>query len=425
MSDHHIYFNSRICSHLIIKSIKVLFLALFLMPHSVGIFAQDGPRAHYNFDNMDLTEKTGEYLPGQVIDNISYDCGVGFGSSALVMDGSPDTVTLDPAVKELFVGDFSLGFYFWADAGIDSYTLMSIQDNCERDSSLNIRYTSVNADVKEISIEYAADPAEIVRFLHRLDPLKCWHQVTFTKQGDIYSLYVNGRFIESVTFVDPIRMGRNHKVHLGYSDCVGRFDEFYSGRIDEVEIYDYAVDEQFLQSRFRRPDSVVSQDTTIFEGDEYQIITASTCAPSVRWSPGVGLDDDRSAFPFAMPSESTTYQVEFDHGTCVSSDSLRISVVKEDDIDCNRLLLPKAFTPNQDDLNDLFGISNDFIISQLDRFEIYDRWGMKLFETSDKSEKWDGMYAGQTLMPGTYVYKIEYTCLNELFQKTGSFSLLK
>ncbi|MBX9449100.1 MAG: gliding motility-associated C-terminal domain-containing protein [Taibaiella sp.] len=41
------------------------------------------------------------------------------------------------------------------------------------------------------------------------------------------------------------------------------------------------------------------------------------------------------------------------------------------------------------------------------RFEVYDRWGVKVFETSDIEEGWDGRYDGKTQPMGVYVYIIE------------------
>lgn len=117
--------------------------------------------------------------------------------------------------------------------------------------------------------------------------------------------------------------------------------------------------------------------------------------------------------------------MEFVHDNCVTTDSIRIFVLQDDDIDCDNLLLPTAFTPNGDNINDDYGISNTFIINDLQRYEIYDRWGLKIFESADKNEKWDGAFRDQNLMPGTYVYKIEYECRGDNFQKTGSFNLIK
>ncbi len=409
-------------------------LVVMLLMISVVSPAQFTPRAIYNFDGMDLSESNGNYASGVAMNTDFYDCGVGPSSFALFMDGNLDTIRLDANVKEIFREDFSLSFYFRVDrSGLApgdniGHTLFSIQNNCERDSSLNIRYlgiagTNTTDDLAQITLEYSG--AQILRFNYELNQDLCWHQVVFVKNGTTFSLYVDGEFIESILFVADITLGRDFPVYVGFSDCVGRIDEPFNGRIDEIRIYNEAITEEYIESTRRFPDQIISQDTTLFEGDSYEIITGTSCAPSITWAPTSGLDDPLSINPTATPTSSTTYQIEFDHGDCISTDTVRISIVKDDDIDCDNILLPKAFTPNGDNLNDAYGISNKFIVTDLLRFEIYDRWGMKLFESNSKDVLWNGQYQGQPMMPGTYVYKIEYSCLDNIYQKTASFSLIK
>jgi gliding motility-associated-like protein len=39
---------------------------------------------------------------------------------------------------------------------------------------------------------------------------------------------------------------------------------------------------------------------------------------------------------------------------------------------------------------------------------IYDRWGEKIFETLDREDCWNGRFRDQDVVPGVYVYLIEY-----------------
>ena len=58
--------------------------------------------------------------------------------------------------------------------------------------------------------------------------------------------------------------------------------------------------------------------------------------------------------------------------------------------------LPNAFTPNGDENNNYF---KPTMTSGLDfdtyHFEIYNRWGEKVFESNDVKFGWDGSYANQ------------------------------
>ncbi|MFM2386414.1 MAG: hypothetical protein RL660_1171 [Bacteroidota bacterium] len=78
---------------------------------------------------------------------------------------------------------------------------------------------------------------------------------------------------------------------------------------------------------------------------------------------------------------------------------------------CGDAILPSAFTPNMDMLNDQFGLMNSSELSiNLEAFEIFDRWGKCIFSTSVFGEKWDGTYKGELVELGTYWYYYRYTC---------------
>lgn len=69
------------------------------------------------------------------------------------------------------------------------------------------------------------------------------------------------------------------------------------------------------------------------------------------------------------------------------------------------LYFPNAFSPNGDGYNDQFLIKGAYI----ERFnmEIYNRWGEKIFVSTNQGEGWDGRINGQVEAPeGTYVFKV-------------------
>ncbi len=70
-----------------------------------------------------------------------------------------------------------------------------------------------------------------------------------------------------------------------------------------------------------------------------------------------------------------------------------------------RILVPDAFTPNGDGMNDTFVIKGIFV----DRFRIniYDRWGTVVFSSTDRTNSWDGTLDGQGALAGQYMYRIE------------------
>ena len=66
--------------------------------------------------------------------------------------------------------------------------------------------------------------------------------------------------------------------------------------------------------------------------------------------------------------------------------------------------VPNAFTPNDDGKNESFKPVMRNV--QRSTFYVFDRWGEKLFETSDPADGWDGSYKGSPCQQGEYAWKL-------------------
>ncbi len=89
------------------------------------------------------------------------------------------------------------------------------------------------------------------------------------------------------------------------------------------------------------------------------------------------------------------------------------------------ILLPNAFTPNNDGHNDFFRIPAQNK-NRLVKLRIYNRWGELVFSTADKSKGWDGSYKNNPQPTGTYVYFIEMKGIDGAeFSQKGTLLLLR
>jgi gliding motility-associated-like protein len=86
--------------------------------------------------------------------------------------------------------------------------------------------------------------------------------------------------------------------------------------------------------------------------------------------------------------------------------------------------MPNAFTPNNDGLNDCFGIKNWGVITEL-QFLIYNRWGELVFSTSNPKDCWDGNYKGQPSILGNYVFYITASTLCGKVKRNGNLTLIR
>ncbi len=71
------------------------------------------------------------------------------------------------------------------------------------------------------------------------------------------------------------------------------------------------------------------------------------------------------------------------------------------------LFVPDAFTPNDDGLNDIFMPKGNGISKY--NLSIYDRWGNRIFETSDPATGWSGPVNGDNSADNVYQWLIECT----------------
>lgn len=94
--------------------------------------------------------------------------------------------------------------------------------------------------------------------------------------------------------------------------------------------------------------------------------------------------------------------------------------------DCLKdFFMPTAFTPNNDGKNDAIKPILPGNVKQY-RFNIYNRWGQLIFQTTDLSKRWDGTYKGLNQNGNIFVWMCTYQFENEPPQnKKGTFVLIR
>ncbi|MFW6268053.1 MAG: gliding motility-associated C-terminal domain-containing protein [Marinilabiliaceae bacterium] len=129
--------------------------------------------------------------------------------------------------------------------------------------------------------------------------------------------------------------------------------------------------------------------------------------------------DPRFVFTEAGKDSVTLKVVNRDSG-CEDVSDPHIVTVMESALD-----VPNVFTPNGDGINDEFRVS----FRSLKEFEmvIFNRWGRKVYESTDPEEGWDGTVGGKIGAPGVYFYHIRGEGYNEdeVHKKEGAVHLIR
>ncbi len=170
------------------------------------------------------------------------------------------------------------------------------------------------------------------------------------------------------------------------------------------------------------PTPIASGDTTILYGQSTYI--KSSGGGTYQWVPPGGLSCTNCPNPIATPIATTQYCVIVkDTAGCTDRACVTIRV----DLKCGfegELFVPNGFSPNGDGQNDILYVRGLGITSIY--WVIYDRWGEKVFETTDPKQGWDGTYKGKALDPAVFVYYYKATCITgDEVKRKGNVAIIK
>jgi len=156
----------------------------------------------------------------------------------------------------------------------------------------------------------------------------------------------------------------------------------------------------------------------VYLGEDYIIYSGEV----IELDGGAGfleyLWQDGSFNRYYQVTQEGDYWVEVFDGHCKSSDSIFIEEFK--------IEIPNVFTPNGDGKNDKFypGV-NDKLVYKL---TIFNRWGERMYESTDLNHKWDGSKGGRECSEGVYFWYFECSYGPDLVRKKtlqGSVTLLR
>lgn len=112
--------------------------------------------------------------------------------------------------------------------------------------------------------------------------------------------------------------------------------------------------------------------------------------------------------PTVIVKEQTSFKLLVrDENGCVADDIITIFVNKN-----NPVMVPTGFTPNGDGKNDILHVHGKENGTQVRVFRVFDRWGELIheefdFDLNDLSRGWDGMFRGEAVNSGVYLWQLE------------------
>lgn len=105
-------------------------------------------------------------------------------------------------------------------------------------------------------------------------------------------------------------------------------------------------------------------------------------------------DDNPALFNYKLEVRSA--------GGCLKTDVFSLTVCPD------LIVIPNAFTPDGDQVNDSFGLHVLGGRARVQVFSVYNRWGNLIYQSTQPNARWDGRINGVEAPSDTYIYIIEY-----------------
>ena len=160
------------------------------------------------------------------------------------------------------------------------------------------------------------------------------------------------------------------------------------------------------------PSFVVPQGTVI----RFNPTANDSTVTNFLWSPGFGLSNATMLRPTLTATTDQTYTLTATaEGNCTASDFLTVKILRP-------LIVPNAFSPNGDNVNDRWQIDNltDYTGVVV---EVFNRYGQLVYTSTGYGTAWDGNSKGKPLPVGTYYYIIQLK--NGFKPMNGSVTIIR
>ncbi len=168
-------------------------------------------------------------------------------------------------------------------------------------------------------------------------------------------------------------------------------------------------------------DFVVSPIESILKFANFTMTNTSLFADSFLWYEGnIAFSSQKNTQRKAKTAGEVCFKMVANNiANCPDSITKCVTVTPNPSF----IVIPNAFTPNGDGLNDTYRIL--FSEVELKEYALYNRWGNEVFRDNSGVWGWDGKYKGVPLPSATYFYYIRYIENGEEKIKKGDLTLIR
>jgi gliding motility-associated-like protein len=257
-----------------------------------------------------------------------------------------------------------------ADAG--TYTVVAVSQN-------GCAAPPVNVQVKVI-------PKVVASVTNSALAICAGESVQLNASGGLFYKWTPSAGLDNDTIPNPMAnplQTTTYVVHVGNGGCT-----------DSTQSVKVTVNQN--------PVADAGSNITLFEGQSAKLngTIKGDNITSHTWTPATFLDNPNSLTPVTTPTDDITYTLTAVSQTCgTSTSSVFVRCYK-------KIIVPNAFSPNGDGINDYWNIKNMFTYPE-GTVSVYNRYGQQVFQSTGYTKPWDGTSNGAALPQGTYYYIID------------------
>lgn len=194
----------------------------------------------------------------------------------------------------------------------------------------------------------------------------------------------------------------------------------FSNKDYDVEITDLVgcSATKHVSIQVERAQANAGRDKFVKYGGSISLDGSRSIGSKFLWDADPDLLNETSLTPLVSPTETKTFYLNAitDFG-CTDRDSVVVKITNA--------VIPNAFSPNGDNLNDVFRIIWATPDVKIETFRIFNRWGQNIFSTKNIYDGWDGTYKGEPCDLGTYYYIIVLSIDEKGYTYKGDINLIR
>lgn len=238
------------------------------------------------------------------------------------------------------------------------------------------------------------------------DSLDHWARFTWNPDSSIFRVYFDCQFRLSYTgnIIDSVFNG-NPNVFWGFTSATGACVNYHR-----------VCFENFPEG------NAASNTGPVCLGTPVQLLVQGSSNFQYNWSGPSGYsssEQNPTIDPLTAGGIGAYHVTVSDNGCSLYTAQ---TTVDKSTTGISDLVIPNVFTPNGDHINDTLRVSGAVTESKI---QLFNRWGLKVHESADLSNLWDGKINGAPAPSGVYYYLLSYVnCSNETVEKKGFVTLL-